>query len=101
MRLRYTPQAIEDLEEISNYISQSLQNPDAARHIVSSIAGDAARLKEQPELGQLLSAKTGREIAGRFLVSGKYILIYDIDDAISILRVIDSRVDYLRMLDFR
>ena len=31
MNLRYTPQAMLDLQEIEDYISMELQNPDAAR----------------------------------------------------------------------
>ena len=41
MNLRYTPQAMLDLQEIEDYISVELQNPDAARHIITSIARDA------------------------------------------------------------
>lgn len=98
MKLRYTPQAMLDLQEISDYISNDLQNPDAAIRIIQSIAQDASRLKDNPRLGFDLSRKTGQEIKGRGLVSGKYLLIYDVDDHISILRVLDTRVDYLRMI---
>ncbi len=98
MKLRYTPQAILDLQEIHDYIREQLLNPEAAQHIVASIARDAARLKDNPALGFDLGGKTGREIRGRGLVSGKYLLIYDVDDCISILRVLDTRVDYLRMI---
>ena len=98
MNLRYTPQAMLDLQEIDDYISVKLQNPDAARRIIQSIARDAARLKDNPYLGFDLSKKTGRDLKGRGLVSGKYLLIYDIDDSISILRVLETRVDYLRMI---
>ena len=41
MNLRYTPQAMLDLQEIEDYISVELQNPDTARHIITSIARDA------------------------------------------------------------
>lgn len=98
MTLRYTPQAMLDLREIHDYIRDELQNPDAARHIIASIACDASRLKDNPALGFDLAAKTGREIPGRGLVSGKYMLIYDVDDCVSVLRVLDTRVDYLRMI---
>ena len=98
MILRYTPQAILDLQEIDDYISYELQNPDAAQRIIASIARDAARLKENPHLGFDLSGKIGRDIRGRGLVSGQYLLIYDVDDCISVLRVLDTRVDYLRMI---
>ena len=98
MKLRYTPQAILDLREIDSYIREELQNPDAASRIIRSIALDASRLKDNPYLGFDLSRKTGRDIRGRGLVSGKYLLIYDVDDCVSILRVLDTRVDYLRMI---
>ena len=98
MKLRYTPAAILDLEEISGYISEVLFNPDPAQRIVASIAQSCERLKDQPLLGVELRKKTGRDVAGRCLVSGNYLIIYDVDDAVSILRVLDCRVDYLRIL---
>jgi len=58
MNLRYTPQAMLDLQEIDDYISNELQNPDAAQRIIASIARDAARLKESPYLGFDLSGKS-------------------------------------------
>ena len=98
MKLRYTPQAIKDLENIQNYISVKLQNPEAAAGIIFRIAESAKQLKEQPHLGFEMSKKTGRDIPGRGLVSDQYIIIYDVTDCISILRVIDTRVDFMRMI---
>ena len=45
MNLRYTPQAMLDLQEIEDYISVELQSPDAARHIITSIARRDAVMK--------------------------------------------------------
>ena len=98
MRLRYTPQAILDLEDIADYISLKLLNPQAAENIIRSIAKDAAAWKERPYLGVELRKKTGRDIDGRALISGQYMLIYEVGDEVSILRVLDTRVDYLRMI---
>ena len=98
MKLRYTPLAIQDLEEIEAYIRDQLCNPDAAARIITTIAEDASRLKDNPLLGFDLAGKIGRDVKGRGLVSGKYLLIYDVDECISILRVLDTRVDYLRMI---
>lgn len=98
MKLRYTPAAICDLEEISDYVTNTLQNPGAAQNIISKIARDCNRLKDQPRMGLELSRKTGREIEGYCLISGQYMVIYDIDEAISVLRVLDTRVDYMRIL---
>ena len=57
MKLRYTPQAILDLEEIKDYISFELQNPEAAKNIIHSIAKDTATLKEKPFIGVELRKK--------------------------------------------
>ena len=96
MKLRFTPAAIVDLEEIFEYISVKLSNPDAARGIISGIYQSCTRLKDNPTLGTELRKKTGRDIKGRCLVSGKYLIVYDMDDAVSILRVFDTRTDYIR-----
>ena len=98
MKLRYTPAAICDMDEIDDYIRHTLMNPDAARRVLSSIASDCARLKEQPGLGVELRQKTGREIKGRGLISGKYLVIYEVDEVVSILRVLDTRMDVVRIL---
>lgn len=98
MRLRYTPAAILDLEQISEYISETLMNPTAAQNIIARIARDCNRLKDQPEMGVSLSRKTGREIEGYCLISGKYMVIYDVDEYISVQRVLDTRLDYMRIL---
>ena len=98
MKLRYTPQAILDLEEIHDYISFNLQNPDAAKNLIRTIAGKTAALKDTPYLGVELRRKTGRDIEGRALIVGHYMVIYDVTEEISILRVLDTRVDYLRVI---
>ena len=98
MKLRYTPQAILDLDEIRSYVTLELQNPEAAQRIIRSIAEDAAALKDMPRLGVELRKKTGRNIDGRALMSGRYMVIYDLGEEISILRVLDTRVDYLRLI---
>ena len=96
MKLRYTPAAIVDLEEIFEYISVKLSSPDAARNIISSIYQSCSLLKNDPELGMELRRKVGRDVEGRCLVSGKYLIVYDVDEAIHILRVFDTRTDYIR-----
>ena len=98
MKLRYTPAAICDLEEIETYIRDTLQNPDAAVSIITSIAADCAQLKDQPRLGAELRQKLHREVEGHYLISGKYIVICEIDEAISIQRVLDTRTDYMQIL---
>lgn len=98
MKLRYTPAAICDLEEIEAYIRDTLQNPDAAMSTITSIANSCALLKDQPQMGGELSKKLNREIEERFIICGKHMVIYDIDEAASIIRVLDTRTDYLTII---
>ena len=96
MKLRYTPAAIVDLEEIFEYISVRLSDPDAARSIISNLYQSCALLKNDPDLGMELRRKVGRDVEGRCLVSGKYLIVYEVDEAIRILRIFDTRTDYIR-----
>lgn len=101
MNLRYTPSAILDLEEIRDYITHELQNPDAAKNTLLRIARDIGALKVQPRLGQTLKRKFGLDMNGYCIISGRQLVVYDINEEenmIEILCVIDTRTDYLRIL---
>lgn len=98
MKLRYTPAAIADLEEIKSYIADTLLNPDAAFALMTGIAKACSHLKEQPFIGPELRQKLNRDIKGRFLIFRKYIVIYEVTDVVSVLRVLDTRTDYLNIL---
>lgn len=98
MKLRYTPEVICDLELIQDYIANRLINPTAAQGIIQNIAIACHRRKEQPRMGIEVRKKTGREIDGYCMVSGAYMIIYDVDEAVSIIRILDARVDYMRIL---
>ena len=98
MKLRYTPAAIADLEEIKSYIADTLLTPDAAANLMASIAAACALLKDQPSLGPELRHKLHREIDERFLIHKKYMIVYEVTDTVSILRVLDTRADYLNVL---
>lgn len=98
MKLRYTPEAILDLQEIRDYIADVLMNPEAAQSVLASIANSCAKLKSQPYMGTELRKKLGRELDGYCIITGKYIVIYDVDEAVSVLRVLDSRTDYVKAI---
>lgn len=98
MKLRYTPEAIHDLDEIESYISDTLVNPTAALDTISSIAEDIELLKEQPFLGAELGPKINRDIPERYLISGNYIVLYAVEEMVSIIRIRDTRTDYLKII---
>lgn len=99
MKLRYTPAARTDLREIREYISEMLKSPIAADRIITGILESCSHLKEQPKMGAELSEKIGRETDLRYLICGKHIAFYRIEkDIVSVVRILDGRTNYMRVL---
>lgn len=99
MKLRYTPEAILDLRDMKQYISEELQNPSAALAITGKIVSSASQLKEQPNLGMDLDKKIRRETGLKYIVSGNHLIFYRIDEEyISVIRILDCRTNYIKIL---
>ena len=95
----YSPEAQNDLDEIWEYISVELCNPQAAENTVNKIMDTVDELKDFSEIGALLSSVTEVESDYRFLISGNYMIFYRvIDKEVYIDRVLYGRRDYLRIL---
>ena len=99
MKLRYTPEAISDLQSIKQYIKSTLRNPTAATRIAKMILDRCALLKTFPESGVNISVLTGYETDLRMLVCENYLAFYRIDgDIVSVARIIHAKQDYMRIL---
>lgn len=101
MKLRYTPEAVSDLREIRDYIQSALHNPNAAKRISKAVLDACSTLKQFPELGVSIEAKTGFETDLRMLVCENQIAIYRVDaeaDIVSVARIVNARQDYIRLL---
>ena len=99
MKLRYTPEALRDLQEIKRYIKSELHNPTAANRITKAILDGCSQLKQFPEMGVSIGAKTGYETDLRMLVVESYIALYRIEtEVVSVGRIINARQDYIRIL---
>jgi addiction module RelE/StbE family toxin len=95
MKLRIAPEASADLDNIKQYISNELHNPDAAIKAVRKIRDTWKYLLDFPLMGAIVSP----EATLRYLVCGHYLIFYNIDgDTLSIYRVLNSRQDYLQLL---
>ena len=99
MKLRYTPEALRDLQEIKRYIKSEIHKPTAANRITKAILDGCAQLKQFPEMGVSIGAKTGYETDLRMLVVESYIDLYRIEtETVSVGRIINARPDYIRIL---
>lgn len=98
-KLRYAPEAANDLEEIRDYIAQELMNPDAAEHTLEEIAKRLRLLCQQPLLGKRLTYGTGIETDERFLVCGRYLAFYHVfQDAVLVDRILYNKRNYQALL---
>ena len=101
MKLRYTPEAISDLQEIKSYIKSTLYNPTAALRISKAILAACSSLKSFPKMGMSMKSKTGFETDLRMLICESWVAVYRIEDEsgmISVARIMDARQDYMRIL---
>jgi len=85
MKLFWTPEAIQDRDEIYDYIEAD--NPAAALALDELMEKKAWRLVDHPEMG-----RTGRVAGTRELVAHKnYVLVYDVTtDLVRVLRVLHA-----------
>lgn len=97
--IEFSPDALDDLGEINGYISQVLKNPESADRIVNSILDEIERLAESPELGEAFVSRFGIPTDLRYLVVGKYIVIYrNAGDRVRIIHVFYGKRNYLKIL---
>ena len=101
MKIRYTPASVKDVQEIKGYIEEILYNHIASNRIISEIFKTCNLLKKNPYLGKSLRYKIGVDTDKRYVLSGKYIIIYKIENEyVSIIRILDTRTNYLNVINW-
>jgi addiction module RelE/StbE family toxin len=99
MTLNVTPEAIQDVVDIKNYIRNEFDNPVAAERIANRIINSYERLETSPYLGKRLDAVSKIKSDYRFLVCERYLIFYDVNENnVSVHRVIHGKRDYCRLL---
>ena len=98
MKLRVSPAALQDLKDIDEYISVTLCNPAAAKRIIKKIISSYLKLTDNPFMGASLNARINIDAPFRYLVSGNYLIFYQVNDDIEIHRIIYGKRDYVKIL---
>lgn len=80
-RIRYTPLANEDLDEIDTYISTVLLNPQAALNLLGKMEESINRLKRFPLIGSKLEDPYLASKGYRKLVVQNYLVFHLVDQA--------------------
>ena len=98
-KLYFSPEALNDLDEIWTYIARELQDSEAAQSTLDKILDQAENLKSFALIGPRLSSITVFDSEYRFLVSGNYIIFYRVrEDSVFVDRILSAKRDYLRIL---
>ena len=91
-----------DIESTAGYMEHELGNENAARKFRTRILQGISLLKKQPMMGMLLKERFDEiETEIRFFIMDKQIIFYEVNAAIEqieVIRVLDSRTDYLALL---
>ncbi|MCL5058816.1 MAG: type II toxin-antitoxin system RelE/ParE family toxin [Actinobacteria bacterium] len=98
-KIKYSPAAVDDMDEIFSYISQD--NIPTAEIMLEKINGGITKLAEFPNMGSVLSDEEYMIIQRgyRFIVVQPYLVFYRItDNTVIIHRILHGRRDYLREL---
>lgn len=98
-KIKYSPAAVDDMDEIFSYIS--LDNVQAAETLLKKLDQHISILADFPNMGSVLSEEEFPLIqrAYRFIVVNPYLVFYRVlDDTIIIHRILHGRRDYLREL---
>lgn len=99
MKIIYKKTAIDDLLNTENYIISQSNNKQAAQKLKSTLMNTISLLKDNPYLGPKMSDRFHVDTSLRYLVISKQLVFYNIkNDNIEIIRILDSRQDYLSLL---
>jgi plasmid stabilization system protein ParE len=101
LKIRITPPALDDLANIETYIKDECGNPTAAKRNVKKIMKSYLNLSSSPYTGFSVKGKYGIDTPFRALVSGRYVIIYEIDESanlVEILNVFHGKQNYIKTL---
>lgn len=99
MQIIYKKTAIDDLLNTENYIISRFNNKQAAQKLKSTLVNTIVLLKGNPYLGPKMSDRFNVDTPLRYFVISKQLVFYNIkNDNIEIIRILDSRQDYLSLL---
>lgn len=99
MSVKFSPEALNDLDEIYDYISNTLNSPVAADNTINRILDKTDLLAENPEIGTQLFFENDLYSGYRYMVSDNYLAFYRIaENSVYVDRVIYGKRDYMKLL---
>ncbi len=102
-KLVVAPQAMLDIDKIGTYIREDLKAPEAAKALIARILNAVGRLKDFPFSGEKIKFTYIPDCNVRRVIVENYIVLYraeELNDTVSVLRILYGGTDYLNYLKF-
>jgi len=97
--IKFSPEAINDLQQTKAYITEELCNEQAAVNTAAKITKRIRILANFPESGAPLSSVIDIETDYRFLVCGNYTAFYRLENnMVYIVRILYGRRNFVQIL---
>lgn len=97
--IHYSPLALNDLDEIWKYISETLCDPATAQNTVDGIIDSVDMLADHPQMSTSLYFTSGLNSGYRYIIHGNYMAFYRINKLdIYIDRILYGKSNYMRVL---
>ncbi len=95
----FSPKALDDLEQTKQYITEELQESQAAINTLNKTMKNIRILQKFPQSGPSLTAIVDFDTDYRYLVCGNYTAFYRYENnTVYIVRVLYGRRDFMRIL---
>ena len=99
IEVKLSPQAVEDLLEIKNYIKIKLKNPIAASNTISKIIETYENLSFYPDVGIPVERYVSFPTDYKFVLANNYSIFYRVDgNFVRVVRILYSKRDFVRVL---
>lgn len=97
--VKFSLEAINDLQQIKAYITDELCNEQAAISTISKILKNIRMLESFPKSGASLETIVNFSTNYRYVICGNYTAFYRVEnDIVFIVRVLFGRRDFMRIL---
>lgn len=100
-KIEITQPAVQDLQDILDYISNTLREPAAAQRIYTSIKAEILSLASMPERNRIVDDEPYAAMGVRRLFAENYVVFYVVDKgrgSVHVLRVLYNRREWQSIL---
>ena len=99
MRIYYTPESLEDLQNMKRFIIEIFYDENLASDVLKSLVTSIRNLELFPYMGKELILSAGKPTGYRYLFCKHNYVFYRVEhDVVRVIRVLHERQDYLHIL---